>query len=73
MNKLALKKKCPWVQGKRNWPRLYCSLICIELNVNYHKYGIFFSQTSIWRLWETSLPFYFHVQVFLFILVAFCD
>ena len=30
MNNLALKKKCPGVQGKLNWPGLYCSLICIE-------------------------------------------
>ena len=36
MNNLALKKKCPRVQGKFNWPGLYCSLICIE-----PKYGIF--------------------------------
>ena len=30
MNNLALKKKCSGVQGKLNWPRLYCSLFCIE-------------------------------------------
>ena len=30
MNNLALKKKCPGVEGKLNWPGLYCSLICIE-------------------------------------------
>ena len=30
MNNLALKKKAFGVQGKLNWPRLYCSLICIE-------------------------------------------
>ena len=30
MNNLALKKKCPGVQGKLNWPGLYCSLMCIE-------------------------------------------
>ena len=30
MNILALKKECPGVQGKLNWPGLYCSLICIE-------------------------------------------
>ena len=30
MNNLALKIKFPGVQGKLNWPQLYCSLICIE-------------------------------------------
>ena len=30
MNNLALKKNALGVQGKLNWPRLYCSLICIE-------------------------------------------
>ena len=30
MNNLALKIKYPGVQGKLNWPGLYCSLICIE-------------------------------------------
>ena len=30
MNNLALKKKCPWVQGKINWLGLYCSFISIE-------------------------------------------
>ena len=33
----------------------------------------FFLQMSIWRLWQASVPFYSHVHVFLFILVAFCD
>ena len=28
---------------------------------------------SILRLWQASVPFYSHVQVFLVILVAFCD
>ena len=30
MDNLALKKNVLWVQGKLNWPGLYCSLICIE-------------------------------------------
>ena len=30
MNNLALKKKALGVQGKLNWPRLYCYIICIE-------------------------------------------
>ena len=30
MNNLAPKKNCTGVQGKLNWPGLYCSLICIE-------------------------------------------
>ena len=28
---------------------------------------------SFRRLWQASVPLYSHVQVFLFILVAFCD
>ena len=35
--------------------------------------SVFFLQMSTWRLWQASVPFYSHVQVFLFILVAFCD
>ena len=30
MNNLALKKKDLGVHGKLNWPKIYCSLICIE-------------------------------------------
>ena len=30
-----------------------------------------FLQMSIWRLWQASVPFYSHVHVFLFVLVAF--
>ena len=30
MNNLALMKKYPGVQGKLNWPSLFCSLVCIE-------------------------------------------
>ena len=33
----------------------------------------FVLQMSFWRLWQASVPFYSHVHVFLFILVAFCD
>ena len=72
MNNMALKKKYPGVQGKLNWPGLHCSLCVLSLNVYYHKYGIIL-QMSIWRRWQASAPFYSHVQVFLFILVAFCD
>ena len=31
MNNLALKKNALGVQGKLNWPGLYCPLMCIEL------------------------------------------
>ena len=72
MNNLALKKKCPGMQGKLNWPGLYCSLICIEPEclLSYIRY---FLQMTIWRLWQASVPFYSYVQVLLFIFVAFCD
>ena len=70
MNNLALKKNALGVQGKLSWPGLYCSLICIEPE---RLLLYIFLQMSIWRLWQASVPFYSHVQVFLFILGAFCD
>ena len=30
MTNSAPKKNCPGVQGKLNWPGLYCTLICVE-------------------------------------------
>ena len=65
---IALGMQAP--QGKLDRPRTNLYFV-LSLNVYYHKYSIFF-KCQLRAQWQT-LPFYTHVHLFFFLLVAFYD
>ena len=64
MNNLALKKKCPGVQGKLNWPglfNLYCARTFIIINT------VFFANVNLEAVASLCAILFSHASVFVHI------
>ena len=72
MNNLTLKKKCPGVQGKLNWPGLYFSLMCIEPECLLSLIRYYFANVNLEAVASLYAILLSRASV-LFIFVAFCE